>query len=189
MDWNQIGQTLHLGGTIAAVVAIYSLFKFLDGKASASANKTLLAWLRGEEYRRLDLRNVVVSAFDSLYGAPLLRVRSFLRSAVLSVCAYLIYLMFEVAVITKAFGFEYVLTTLIVVFMLVLPFVILADYISLFIVRRCLTILRINVGEAIVLAILGGLGWFLVAAVLMTSVMLSQTSDYGGDPFVSVLSM
>ena|ERR1700730_11241636 len=87
-------QLLGLGAPFTAGAAIYALFNFLDKKASVAANRAIVAWMQGENYKQLDLATAVISAFDHLYGTPLLRLKSFMRSAFLSTCAVLIYLFF-----------------------------------------------------------------------------------------------
>jgi hypothetical protein len=91
MSVNEIAQLLGLSGPFAAAAAIYILFNFLDKKASDAAKQAIAAWIQGENYKRPDLRMAVISGFDHLYGTPLLRLKTFVRSASLSVCAIIIY--------------------------------------------------------------------------------------------------
>jgi hypothetical protein len=81
MALKEIAQLLGFGAPIAAALAIYALFKFLDKKASGAAKEAISAWMKGEEYKQLDLGAAVIGGFDHLYGTPLLRITTFLRSA------------------------------------------------------------------------------------------------------------
>jgi hypothetical protein len=90
-----IAQLMGFGAWLGAAVSVYFLFRFLDRKASAAATRTIAAWMKGESYRRLDLTATVISSFDLLYGTPLLRVRSFVRSALLSLAGTLLYIFIE----------------------------------------------------------------------------------------------
>ena len=139
-------QLLGLGAPFAAGAAIYALFNFLDKKASVAANRAIVEWMQGENYKQLDLATAVISAFDHLYGTPLLRLKTFMRSAFLSTCAVLIYFLFYVG---RDAENSSVLVGAFVVF--TIP-VIATDYVSLFFVRKFLRVAKGNAKLSIISA-------------------------------------
>jgi hypothetical protein len=152
-------QLLGLSVPFTAGVAIYTLFKFLDRKASVAANRAIVAWMQRENYKQLDLATAVISAFDHLYGTPLLRLKTFMRSASLSMCAVFVYNSFIMFVvihealhdnkISILVGGEEVVFNLkdwvyktVVGFVASAILIIPSDYLSLFFVRMCLKMAR-----------------------------------------------
>lgn len=125
----------------------YSVFKFLNKKASDDFNRTIIAWIKGEHYKRVDLSAAVIGAFDHLYSAPLLRLTAFARSAALSILSSGIFFI----LIDNGIGLAKNDTLLPLLF--ALP-IIGADYLSLFAVRRCLGIATINIWASVAIALL-----------------------------------
>lgn len=177
------GQFWGLGGTIAAGTAVYSLFNFLDRKASPDANKTLVAWLKNEVYSRVDLRDAIVGAFDHLYGTPLLRLRTFLRSMALSTLSCLIYALFEIGSLPKSPAHIDATAVAYIYIVSALPGIVFSDYISLFVVRRCLTIANLNMREAILFALISGVA---VIGVLYV-VEITLAAWLSGEPFTEAV--
>jgi hypothetical protein len=128
-----------LGIPLIYAGAVYWLFRWLDRNASAQARRAISAFLRRQPYRGIDIRTAIIAAFDRLYTSPLLRRRAVLRSAKISSIIWVIFnitvlpwKLFDVALysghligylIGKLFEFAWL---------------VLSDYISLFVVRRCL---------------------------------------------------
>jgi hypothetical protein len=164
---DEVAKLLGLGAPVAAAGAIYWLFSFLDKKASDEANNVLSSWMRGESYKKIDLGNAVLSAFDHLYSAPLFRWKAFRRSAMLSLCAGLIYFgfwLYEImnAPISKpefAVGFASGLA-------LVVPILIIADYFSLYVIRACLNVARKSALLSILISLIFGLFAIFVVIVI-----------------------
>jgi hypothetical protein len=137
MAFQQIAQLFGLGAPFLAAGLIYALFKFLDKKASGAANRVMTAWLKGERYKQLDLKHAIVDGFDHLYGVPLLSIRSFLRSAILSFLATVFVIMFGWFFLIGQEDPSYIVGGA-EIGGLIGPSIIISDYISLFVVRRCL---------------------------------------------------
>jgi hypothetical protein len=148
-DQDQLLQLLGISAPFAAASACYGLFAFLDMKASKDAKRVMARWMQGKESGAVKVNEVVLDGFDHLYGKPLLRVRSFLRSAFLSICAYLVYMLFEFKRVPAAYGWDGVLV------FYILPLIV-TDYLSLFLVRGCLSFSRSNLFFAILMALAGG---------------------------------
>lgn len=149
-------QTLGLGMAGSLAGATYWLFNWLDRHASSEANKAISQWIKGEAYRRIDLGDAVVHAFDRLYTAPLFTLRAFGRSALISAVCFILPALLVVAWgvhhITEPRGWALTAVEL----GLALPIVILSDYASIFIVRRCLALSRHHLLGALILAFVAG---------------------------------
>jgi hypothetical protein len=148
MELKDIAQAVGLSAPFAAAAPIYALFKFIDKKASDKANEAVTAWIKGEHYKHLDLKAAVIEGFDNLYGTPLFSVRTFVRSAGLSLVA--------VFIVAIAFAIRARATQPIaglIWFIVAIVPTIISDYASLFIVRICLDIR----GTSLRLSILGAL--------------------------------
>jgi hypothetical protein len=149
-------QTLGLGMAGSLAGAAYWLFSWLDCHASLEANNAISQWIKGEAYRRIDLGDAVVHAFDRLYTAPLFTAKAFGRSATISTICFILPALLVVAWgvhhITEARG--WVLTA--VELGLSLPIVILSDYASIFVVRRCLALSQRHLLGALILAFAAG---------------------------------
>ena len=118
--------------------ATYGCFYWLDRNASPQATRAISAWLKGHLYRRIDVRDAIVAAFDRIYSSPLWRSKAFCRSAILSFAICMAYIFF----LYPRFTGRHVhmqrdsLFALIIVFVTVIMY----DYISLFFVRRYLSV-------------------------------------------------
>jgi hypothetical protein len=78
-----VGRPLFVATTLAYLT--YSLFDWFDRKeASAPRKRAISAWLKGQPYQQLDLKSVVVGAFDRLYGFPLISITGFFRASLVS---------------------------------------------------------------------------------------------------------
>lgn len=150
----RVFQLVGLGLPYALSGGIYTIFVFIDKKASGPAKKALSNWLKAEPYVRFDLRAAVVGAFDSIYGTPLLSVNSFRRSSLYTLIVGVLWLGFFLSIGRwQSIGVElFVLETFIPVVVLT----IVSDYLSLFIVRKCLDLNR-NIILQLILALVFGI--------------------------------
>src|ERR1700692_457745 len=142
MAIDDIAGVLGLVAPIVSATAVYRLFIFLDGKASDAVNEAIIAWINGESYKRLDLRGAVISSFDHLYSTPLFRLKALFRSACFSAIAGAIFLLFK-QVPPGSFAWGYLIY--------LLPIAV-SDYLSLFVVRKCLGIANANIWITIIVA-------------------------------------
>jgi hypothetical protein len=166
MDLSTIAQLLGLGGPVAATLFIYLIFKFLDSKASQAANHTMVTWIADRYQKPIDVHHVIIAAFDQLYGSPLLSLKTLLRTAVLSTCSTTIYYLFLIDVV------EYQPFTHPFDDITVIPFVIISDYISLFVVKRALIVARINFQLSVLIILFGA------ALAIMLCVLISEIVSY-----------
>ncbi len=153
---NALIKILGLSAPLAAALVIYGLFRFLDRKASSAANRAIVAWMKGEKYRRLDLETVVINSFDHLYGKPLFGLNAFVRCAGISALAIVIYILFRIGFpdpnFITIFYFGFVISILALA-----PAIIVTDYLSLFLVRKCLDVAKRNLALSVILALVIGI--------------------------------
>jgi hypothetical protein len=153
---NQLG----LGAAFVVALPVYSFFKFLDAKASDEANAAIAAWIKGERYESFSIGDAVITGFESLYGEQLFRLRAFFRSAILTTCVvtvYYVYLAIRVnrgSPAVETVGSVLNQTEFVVLY--ILPFVIVSDYFSLFLVRKALQTARSNLVASIALSVAAG---------------------------------
>jgi hypothetical protein len=81
--------TIGLGIPAYLAVASFSFFRWLDRNASAQAKRALAQWLQGRPYKKIDLDQSILRAFDLLYAPPLRSLRTILRSATISSIVWL----------------------------------------------------------------------------------------------------
>lgn len=151
---NTLLRLLGLGAPFVVAGAIYSLFRFLDNKASKAAKQAVASWIKGEKYKQLDLTAAIAGSFDNLYDAPLFRPKAFLRSVILSVCALGIYYVLRRS--THEFFQVSPQNLWKNVSLLMVP-IILADYASLFLVREALGFSKTSAWLSVLLAITSAL--------------------------------
>jgi hypothetical protein len=110
--------------------ATYLIFHRADSKASEPLKEAISGWLRRQPYQRTDWQSVIVGMmFDRLYTYPLIRPRAILRSLIISMMVFVAF----ISISSPALSVPTVL--------IIAPYlasVILSDYLSLFVVRRCL---------------------------------------------------
>jgi len=168
-----ITQLLSFGSPIAAATAVYGLFSFLDNKASDEANQAVAAWMKGESYRRIDLGKAVIGAFDHLYGTPLFRWKAFYRSAILSTSVFVLWNLLIVH------GMENHLNINLAPLEfsgLIIIVIIIADYLSLYVIRQCLK----GATRSVVLSILISMifGFLAISIVFELSVIAVLNLDH-----------
>lgn len=160
----ELAKLLGLGPPMIAAGAIYWLFSFLDKKASDELNQALTSWMKGANYNRIDLGEAVISAFDHLYGAKLFSWRAFRRSALLSLCAVLIYCLFiawsnwiRPQGLPEAEGLIFGLIFEIGFDVLILtPGIVIEDYLSLYVIRQYLRLATKSVFLSVLIALIFG---------------------------------
>jgi TIR domain len=128
-------------------IVTYSAFNGLDGIASDQATEVISSWLQGRSQRKPDLGKLIVNAFDRIYTLPLLSLRAFRRSTVISMIAWLL-VFFIPWIIYQSRYYNYSLLgtarsfwgnkSFLPDIALNLTVLVVADYMSLFFVRRFL---------------------------------------------------
>jgi hypothetical protein len=137
MPLKDVLEAIGLGAPFYLAAATCGFFFWLDRNASAQATRAISEWLKGQPYGRIDVRLAITAAFDRLYTSPLLRLRALLRSAMLSSIIWIVYTLYRVGI--AAFGrMATDPQPIYLAFFGFLVSIILSDYISLFVVRRCL---------------------------------------------------
>jgi hypothetical protein len=150
--FKDIAEALGLGTPFYFAAATYYFFNWLDRNASTQATQAISGWVRGQPYKRIDMRLAITAAFDRLYTSPLFRVKAFLRSATLSSIVWLAFLAIWAPVHLQLVRSGTPIPILITNYSTTLGSVILSDYISLFVVWRCLIIAAGHPIGAILLA-------------------------------------
>lgn len=128
-------QLLSITSPFSAMYATYRLFRFLDTKASLAANRALNAWIKGENYRNIDLEGIISVSFDNLYGENLGSLRTFIRSILYSTLCTVIFLFL---IKPRGWSFSFVLLALLGL----LPSTIASDYVSLFFIKKSLLLAK-----------------------------------------------
>jgi hypothetical protein len=145
---NDVLKTLGISPTpFICAVAAYGFFLYLDNEASDPAKKAFASWFNPLPYDKRAVADAVVEMFDRLYTRPLLGWRAFLRSTLFSVVLALVFL-YQVSTsseIVEMLSEKATGIPLLGSFM----FNILADYISLFVIRRWL----VRVGKRTILGL------------------------------------
>lgn len=171
-------QTLGLGMAGSLAGATYWLFNWLDRHASADANKAISQWIKGEAYRRIDLGDAVVHAFDRVYTAPLFTWRAFLRSASISIVCFVLPALLVVTRSVNDLSAASGWALLAVELALSLTVVILSDYVSIFVVRLSLALSRRHLFGALLLAFVAGLAIVIGAFVAIANATLLVINQY-----------
>jgi hypothetical protein len=142
---NEIFKLIGVSAPFMYAVGIYGLFHWLDKRSSAQAKSTIGLILRSGSPDRAQVSLALVEVFDWMYTRPLLSPSAFGRSLVITLTVTLIFIyesswfgdLFEFYsrdLLTFEQTWGVMSTTL-----LSLLVNILADYVSLFVIRRWLT--------------------------------------------------
>ena len=156
-------------------------------------------WLTGQRSRRMDMRFALIAAFDRLYTSPLLRLKAFIRSAMLSSFVFLGYDLILFVSIRPDLHWSRqdlhittlkatAILTLTSLYFMNLASVILSDYVSLFVVRTCLFLFKIHPIGSVVLAVaMGGavIMAFYIILMLLSSLEISLHRIYAPLEFFS----
>ena len=158
---------INLGVPFIGAAAVYALFNFLDRKASDAANHVVASWLKGRAYKRAELAGAMLHAFDALYRAPLFTLGSFIRS--LSISVGVVFVWWSILFLGFPKGTVF---TFVPIISWLIPVMVVSDYVSLFVVRKCLTMTKINLGVSILVAF--GFGAVVVEIVIVTTNVVIQ---------------
>jgi hypothetical protein len=169
-------EALGLGIPFMFAAATYGFFNWLDKNASVQARRAVSGWFRGEAYAKINLSAAIVAAFDKLYTSPLLRFRTFGRSVMVSIFVYVgcAFLLFMISPTWRASFSQPLLWALdwaAIVISMSLGFI-LMDYISLFVVRRCLSFTQNHLILPLIVGFLGGVLVVILIYILSLNIML-----------------
>jgi hypothetical protein len=182
-------QALGLGTPVYVAAGTYGFFSWLDRNASSQAKHAIAQWLGGHEYERYGLQLGILSAFDRIYGKPLLSLRSFVRSALISIAVCVITrvlfaMYFGDAVVDQhpevlsLYNKETNNQIILNIVIGLLPPVIFSDYISLFFVRRMLESKVLGPLKSCLLAFSCGIGAAFITYLLDLVVALFITGKF-----------
>jgi hypothetical protein len=158
--FNYIG----LGAPFTAAAGVYWLFHFLDKKAADAPRQAVASWIRGNSYKTIDLGDAFISSFDHLYSTPLFRFRAFGRSARLSLMVFVVYRVFFTLLTRGSWAnfFAGIATIALLI--------IISDYLSLFVIRRCLVLSKRFPGLSVMLAFIAGAIMISILLVLLRAI-------------------
>lgn len=86
--WKQAIELLGLGSAAGFAATTYGIFHVLDKAASDAAKSAISQWLHRNIISRDEFQRIILGLFDRLYGSPLLSVRTFLRSSIISLLVW-----------------------------------------------------------------------------------------------------
>jgi hypothetical protein len=163
----------------------YAAFRYLDRRASAQAKRAISSWLKPLPYDKAAVAAAMLEVFDRLFTRPLWGWRAMVRSALLSIVVVLIY--FYEKALLPAYGalvaesFEHLSgpnhgDMVFALAEVASPIVtnIIADYVSLFVVRRWLSV----AGQKPMFALLSA--WLLGALIIFLMYWLRDFVMTGG---------
>jgi hypothetical protein len=150
----QLLDPLGLGSAFTFAVATYWVFMHLDRIASQDANRSINEWISGTRTIAFDARTAIFRVFDELYTYPLLRPRAFFRSARISAIYSAAFIIGSLSFILALPGLPRFKAEML---LLIFAADLVSDYISLFVVRKWLTIVGLRPVLALGLApLIGG---------------------------------
>jgi hypothetical protein len=147
---------------LALGAVTYLFFHWLDGNTSSQATRAISGWLRRQEYNKIEMQSAMLTVFDHVYSCPLFSFRAFVRSSGISLTTWLGFLLFYYAVLNlggEAPDYVYSITVSdkIILLAMYVVFMFVVDYISLFIVRKCLSIRGNYLIRRLIFAVLSGI--------------------------------
>jgi hypothetical protein len=133
---DKLAELLGYGPSFIYAAAAYGLFHWLDENASDEAKAALAKTMRLKDYKKEAVASALVEVFDRLYSYPLLHWRAFARSMLFTILVSSAYL-FEA---NRFYGLHMGQHIVMWVQYLTvgLPFNIVTDYLSLFLIRASL---------------------------------------------------
>jgi hypothetical protein len=147
---------LGLGPAFIYGAAVFAFFKFLDAKASPEAKIFITNQFRRHGYNNAQFATAMLELFDRLYSRPLFSIKAFLRSATFSILvALVLYSVMYWDGIVFAITHSQALSEISNLTINLLANVVI-DYLSLFFVRRCLTVIAARPIAASIIAPLVG---------------------------------
>jgi hypothetical protein len=138
---------LGFGTPLIYAAATYGLFRWLDTNASDEAKAALASAVKLREYDKKQVASALVEVFDRLYTRPLFSRRAFIRSALITLLLFVIYIYESPSAQGMLFARAFRLSggfsgpfslPFKLAFSLSLITNIITDYCSLFVVRRWL---------------------------------------------------
>jgi hypothetical protein len=146
----ELARSLGFSTPLIYAAATYSFFHWLDKKASGPAKKMLSEWIRSVNYEKQRVGLAILEAFDRIYGYPPFSLRTLGRVAVISIG-------FQAALLTEFIPEVFPLMRSVSTWKVMIPVLmasILVDFLSVVLVRKCLSTLR----ERPLLSLFIGLG-------------------------------
>jgi hypothetical protein len=180
-------EAVGLGTPFIFAAATYGFFYWLDRNASAQATRAISAWFKGQPHKRIDVRGSIVAAFDRIYTSPLWHLKAFWRSSVLSFGICMAYIVLLYPLFTGRYlriKPEY-LFALIIVFIIV----IISDYISLFFVRRYLSVTERGLITSLFLSLITGSIVIAISFGIGSALYFAHFLKYGIVTYFSVLAV
>jgi hypothetical protein len=146
---------------LALGAVTYLFFHWLDGNASSQATRAISGWVRRQEYNNIEMQSAILTVFDHVYSWPLFSFNAFLRSSVISLITWLGFLVFYYGVFNLGgdppdYVYSLTISDTIISFAMYFMFMFVVDYMSLFIVRKCLSIRGNYLIGRLILAFLSG---------------------------------
>jgi hypothetical protein len=143
--------------------AVYRICLYFDKRGlSSKAKKALTDWLQPREYDKRAVGDAIIEIFDRIYTSQLLTWRAFVRSSLLTICAYVI-LFYEIDSTIFYSSLYHLYEDWYMLLTMTLRNVIL-DYVALFIVKWFLVSGKEQMLRSLLLGPL--IGIILVAAIL-----------------------
>jgi hypothetical protein len=167
---NEMLKLLNLSAPLLYALTTYGLFHFLDRKASGAAKAAISNWFKTTGRSKADVSYVILELFDRIYERPLWSIRSFLRSAIVSLAVTSVSIIQALLI-----DLESPMVLVHRYFAIIILTIILSDYTSLFVVRLFLRISRNHP----VWSLVGGAitGMFVVLVFYATRSMLFFLAD------------
>jgi hypothetical protein len=140
-EMTKILESLGLGSPLLYAMATYGAFYWLDTQASAQAKAAIVGWLKPLDYDRAAVANAILEVFDRIYSRPLLSIRAFSRSALISMALTVLFILEQQSYLAWGRLFEDGRANVLYVG-IISGFIanILSDYVSLFFVRWSLAL-------------------------------------------------
>jgi hypothetical protein len=161
--FQQALELLDLSTPFIYAAAIYSVFHYLEERASVPAKKALIKWIQAPIFSKEDISFAIVQMFERLYGYPFFSLRTVLRLILYSFAlnAFFIYELGQAYIKGKLenFGWAGVLVNI----GSIVAGNILSDYLSLFVIRRWLII---GANQPLLALITGGVVGVIIVFVL-----------------------
>jgi hypothetical protein len=172
-------EIIGLGTPFIFGAATFWVFHWLDRNASAKATRSISAWLKSRPLEKFDAGDATISLFDRVYSSPLFRFRAFGRSAIISLFNWAAFLLpgaiFALITMPHNYNqFTFVFRLLIDRSISNAIIIVIADYISLFAVRKTLLLSRQSPLKAIALAFTAGVVIIIISYILFNVILATM---------------
>ena len=140
MSMDDLLKFLGFGTPLIFAVATYGIFHFLDKRASKEAKSALSSIFESRPYDPEIIARAILEIFDRLYTRPLFSFKAFKRSAILTIIltTCLSYEIYSSIDHFKEIQFSFTQASFIRYASPQLISNLFTDYLSLFLIRRCL---------------------------------------------------